>query len=127
MITSYITYNRYTALGFDILPADNAIKYLKRASKSVDVLTFGRSRARYEKLTAFQKSIIEEVTAELADFYFENEDVIDTILQNYSINGVSMSFGESWNVAIINGVAIKKDVYNLLRQSGLCNRSLLRG
>lgn len=124
MVTSYITYDGYRALGFNILPADSATKYLTRASNSISILTFGRSRARYDKLTTFQKDVIEQVTAELADFYYENEDVIDTILQNYSINGVSMSFGASWNVSIINGVAIKKDTYNLLCQSGLCNRSL---
>ena len=39
-----------------------------------------------------------------------------------SINGVSAQFGSSWNVFTDKGVAMKRDVYALLSQTGLCCR-----
>ena len=59
-----------------------------------------------------------------AEFEYDNEEIINTILQSYSVNGVSMSFGQSWNVYVENGVAIKKDIYGLLCQTGYCCRLL---
>ena len=57
-----------------------------------------------------------------AEFEYENEDEINTILSGYSINGVSAQFGSSWNVFMEKGVAMKRDVYALLSQAGLCCR-----
>ncbi len=34
-----------------------------------------------------------------ADFEWQNREIFDMMVQGYSINGVSMQFGESWNVA----------------------------
>lgn len=62
----------------------------------------------------------------MADFEYENVEVLQCILQNYSINGVSMSFGDSWNVKVISGVAVKTDTYEKLKQTGLCCTSLGR-
>ena len=55
-------------------------------------------------------------------FEYENEDMINTVLSSYSLNGVSMNFGSSWNLYIEDGVAIRKDLYALLEQTGLCCR-----
>lgn len=57
-----------------------------------------------------------------ADFEYENADVLETVLQSYSINGVSVQFGNSWNVFVDRGVAIKRDDYSLLCRIGLCIR-----
>lgn len=57
-----------------------------------------------------------------ADFEYENADEISTILSSYSINGVSAQFGSSWNVFTEHGVAMKRDTYALLCQTGLCCR-----
>ena len=57
-----------------------------------------------------------------AEFEYENADEIGTILSGYSINGVSAQFGSSWNVFMDKGVAMKKDVYAMLAQTGLCCR-----
>ena len=57
-----------------------------------------------------------------ADFEYENADEINNVLSSYSINGVSMSFGSSWNVFADKGVAMKRDVYTMLCQTGLCCR-----
>lgn len=120
----YIDYNEYLDMGYSIIPQDTANSYLLKASLSIDTLTFNRIKSRYDKLTDRQLEIIKYVTAELANFLFENESLLDTILQEYSINGVSMKFGSSWNVKIVNGVAIKRDLYNVLAQTGLCYRGV---
>ena len=73
-------------------------------------------------LTLFQQEVIREVVCLQADFEHENEEVIETVLSSYSINGTSMQFTQSWNVYADKGVAMKKDTYALLSQTGLCCR-----
>lgn len=104
-----------------MIPADEVGKYLKQASRHIDSLTYNRIVGRgFSKLTEFQREIIKEVCCMQAEFEYENEDEINTILSNYSINGVSAQFGKSWNVYTDKGVAIKRDVYAILEQTGLC-------
>lgn len=106
--------------GGTCVPEDEVPRALKKASRHVDILTFGRIVGRgFPGLTAFQQDIIKEVCCEMADFEHENADMIDSILQSYSINGVSMSFGDSWNVMLQNGIAIRRDTYAKLRGTGL--------
>ena len=62
----------------------------------------------------------------IADFEYDNEDAIQSALQSYSINGVSMAFGDAWNVKIQNGVAIRRDTYSKLLQTGLCSLTVGR-
>jgi len=98
---------------------------LRTASRHVDALTFNRIvSAGYGNLTDFQQEIIKEVVCRQANFETENADLISSVLDSYSINGVSMSFGQSWNVAVENGVAMQKETYELLKQTGLCCRVL---
>ena len=100
-------------------------KYLISASRHIDSLTFNRIVAKgFENLTEFQQEIIKTVCFDMANFDCENEDLINSVLQSYSINGVSMQFGSSWNIAVVNGVAIRRDTYNLLMQMGLCYRGV---
>ena len=104
---------------------ENIEKYLISASRHIDSLTFNRIVAKgFENLTEFQQGIIKTVCFDMANFECENEDLINSVLQSYSINGVSMQFGSSWNIAVVNGVAIRRDTYNLLMQTGLCYRGL---
>ena len=116
-----------TAEDFAILyPDAEAISgdALRQASRHVDSLTFNRIvAAGFSNLTEFQQDIIKEVVCRQALFERENADLIESVLSAYSINGVSMSWnGESWNVYSQDGIAIRKDVYALLRQTGLCCR-----
>lgn len=60
----------------------------------------------------------------MAEFEYENADVINSVLQSYSINGVTMNFGNSWNVNVENGIAVRWDVYEKLATTGLCSRTL---
>lgn len=100
-------------------------KYLKRACLDIDTLTFNRIVARgFDNLTTFQKNIIKGVICEHAEFLFENSDLLESVLSSYSINGVSMSFGNSENVKIIDGVVIKQSLYRHLLQTGLTCRNM---
>lgn len=97
--------------------------HLRQASRHIDTLTYNRIVGRgISNLTEFQQEIIREVVCLQAEFECENEDEINTILSSYSINGVSAQFGSSWNIFTDKGVAMKRDVYALLCQTGLCCR-----
>ena len=96
---------------------------LRQASRHIDSLTYNRIVGRgFSNLTAFQQDVIQDVVCQQADFEYENVDEINTILQGYSINGVSAQFGSSWNLFTDKGIAMKRDVYALLSQTGLCCR-----
>ena len=120
----YVTPEYYQKeYGGSIVPEDGLKKALRQASRHIDSLTYNRIVGRgISALTEFQQDIIREVVCQQADFETENEDEINTILQSYSINGVSAQFGSSWNVFTDKGVAMKRDVYALLCQTGLCCR-----
>ena len=106
-----------------IVPEDKILKALRQASRHIDSLTFNRIVGQgFSNLSRFQQELIREVTCQQADFETENADEIDTILKSYAINGVSAQFGSSWNVITEQGVAMKRDVYALLCQTGLCCR-----
>lgn len=123
----YVIASEYKDAGYEIILDDELEKRLKQASRHIDSLTFNRIIAKgFDNLTSFQQEIVKECTCELANFEYENEDVIQSVLQNYSINGVSMSFGSSWNVMVQNGVAIMRTTYAKLMQTGLCSLSLGR-
>lgn len=112
------TYYKENYLG--TLDTEDLAKRLKEASQQVDMLTFNRIRGKgFDNLTPFQQSIIREVICQHVGFVYENQDMIDSVLQSYSINGVSMSFGQSWNIEVMNGVAMKRSTYELLKQTGL--------
>ncbi len=123
MYQPYVSKSEYNQYGSGSIPQKELEKALRQASRHIDSLTYNRIVGRgFSNLTEFQKEIIQEVCCLQADFEHENADEMDTILSGYSINGVSAQFGESWNVYIQNGVAMKKDVYELLCQTGLCCR-----
>ena len=106
-----------------VIPDGDLERVLRQASRHIDSLTFNRIvAAGFDHMTAFQQETIKEVVCMQADFEYENADEINTILSSYSINGVSAQFGSSWNVFMEKGMAMKRDVYSLLMQTGLCCR-----
>ena len=119
---SYVTPDYYTdTYDGSVIPEDELERALKQASRHIDSLTYNRIVGRgFSSLTEYQQEIIREVVCMQADFEVENADEINSILSSYSINGVSAQFGSSWNIFMDKGVAMKRDVYALLAQTGLC-------
>lgn len=114
----YLTVYKGTAI-----PEEELEKALRQASRHIDSLTFNRIVGYgFQGLTGFQQELIRDVVCQQAEFEYENADEINTVLSGYSINGVSVQFGNSWNVFLEKGVAMKRDVYALLCQTGLCCR-----
>lgn len=120
----YVTkdYYKETYKGSTV-PEDEMESVLRQASRHIDSLTYNRIVGQgFSNLTEFQQEVIQEVICLQADFECENADEISTILSNYSLNGASVSFGSSWNVFTDKGIAMMRDVYALLSQTGLCCR-----
>ena len=120
----YVTPEYYTGThGGTLIDKADLEKTLRTASRHIDSLTYNRIASQgFSNLTDFQQEVIREVVCQQADFETENADEINTILSSYSINGVSAQFGSSWNIFMDKGVAMKRDVYSLLCQTGLCCR-----
>lgn len=118
----YVTPDYYkNTYNGSIIPEEDLEKVLRTASRHIDSLTYNRIVGRgFSNLTDFQQDVIREVVCQQTDFEYENADEISTVLQGYSINGVSAQFGSSWNVFTGKGVAMRRDVYALLSQTGLC-------
>lgn len=89
-----------------------------KAAEHIDTLTFNRIKD-FNSLTEFQQRIIRRVHNRLTAYERENEDILDSQVQSYSLNGVSMSFG-SQGVKNVCGVAIPSELYSLLVLTGLC-------
>ena len=121
-MAAYVTESYYiSTYGGRTVPEEDLRSALHQASRPIDSLTYNRIVGRgFDNLTDFQKEVIQEVVCLQADFEYENADEINTVLSSYSINGVSASFGSSWNVFMDKGIAMKRDVYALLCQTGLC-------
>ena len=122
----YASFSDYTAAGYTRLAsADDPEHWLKLASRDIDTLTFNRIRARgFARLTGFQQELIQMVTCKLADFRLENDELLDSALTGYSINGVSANFGDSRNVVVARDVILPVRLYGWLQQTGLCCRRL---
>lgn len=122
-MTAYVTPQEYTTLGYDTIPAEDLERYLNDASRNIDTLTFNRIVARgFDRLTDFQQEIVQDVVCRQANFLYENADAIASILDSYSINSVSMTFGSGFNVSVAEGVPVQNTVYSILKQTGLCWR-----
>ena len=123
MYTPYVSAEEYTEMGYSVIPSESVDKYLVDASRQIDTLTFNRIVAKgFDNLTEFQQDIVKEVVCKQADFIYENKDAIESILDSYSINGVSMRFGTGFNVVMECGLPTQHTVYSLLEQTGLCCR-----
>lgn len=123
MYTPYVTADEYAEMGYADIPSDDATRLLTNASRNVDTLTFNRIVAKgFDNLTEFQKDIIKQVVCEQANFLYENADAIASVLDSYSINGVSMRFGTGFNIIMEGGLPIQSTTYSLLQQTGLCCR-----
>lgn len=122
----YADYEYYSVEYCGKMPQEEAISALRQACRHIDTLTYNRIIGRgFERLTAFQQGVIKEVACMMADFEHNNTDMINSLVNSYSINGASISFnGEGANYKLVNGVVVQRDVYAFLAQTGLCCASL---
>lgn len=123
MYEPYVTPEYYKDQYGGSLPEEGLTSALKKASRHIDSLTYNRIVGQgFSCLSRWQQEIVREVVCAQVDFEAENAELIESVLSGYSINGVSMQFGQSWNVYADKGVAIRRDNYSLLSQTGLCCR-----
>lgn len=96
------------------------------ASRHIDSLTFNRIIGKgYDNLTDFQKELLDLACAKQAEFEYDNADMLQNVLTSYSINGVSVNLDLNGNNLVVqNGVVMQRSTYELLKQTGLCSRSL---
>ena len=122
----YADYEYYSVDYYGQMPQEEATSALKQACRHIDALTYNRIKGRgFENLTEFQQGIIRETACMMADFEHNNADMINSLVNSYSINGASISFGgEGANYQLVNGVVIQRDTYAYLCQTGLCCRSM---
>lgn len=122
-MAAYVTESYYiNTYGGRTVPEENLKSALHQASRHIDSLTYNRIVGRgFSNLTAYQQDLIREVICQQAEFEYEYRDEINSALSSYSINGVSVQFAENtWNVFSTKGVAMRRDVYAMLCQTGLC-------
>ena len=96
-------------------------EYAIKAAEHIDILTFNRIKD-FNSLTEFQQRTITRVHEKLTEFERDNEDVLGSQLQSYSINGVSMSV-EANSLKKVCGVAIPSELYSQLVSTGLADYS----
>lgn len=121
MYEPYVTPEYYKNQYGGSLSEEGLAAALKKASRHIDSLTYNRIVGQgFSGLSGWQQEIVREVVCAQVDFEAENAELIESVLSGYSINGVSMQFGQGWNVYTDKGVAIQRDNYALLSQTGLC-------
>ncbi|WP_040333576.1 head-tail connector protein [Bulleidia extructa] len=106
-----------------ILTDDNADRYLSIASRQVNTICRGQIEGMgFDNLSPFRKSSIQEVICRQAEFLYQNESMLETYLNSYAINGVVMQFGQAWNLHVEDGIAMHRELYQVLLRTGLCYR-----
>ena len=120
----YVSYTYYRdTYGGVLLTDENADRYLKQASRQVNTICRGRIEGMgFDSLSPFRKSSIQDVICRQAEFLYQNESMLETYLSSYAINGVSMQFGQAWNLHVEDGIAMPKELYQVLLRTGLCYR-----
>lgn len=122
----YADFEYYSQTYRGEMPQEEAVKALKQASRHINSLTFNRIVGKgFENLTTFQQGIIKECVCMMADFESANGDMINSLINSYSINGASIAFGgEGANYALVGGIIVQRDTYSYLEQTGLTSRNL---
>lgn len=94
---------------------------VRKASRIIDTLTYNRIVGTgFENLSPYQQETIIECCCEIVQFYDDNVDILNSIMNSYSINGVSMQFQTNDNVCRKNGCVLRTNTYGRLMSTGLC-------
>lgn len=124
-MASYVTQEDCVKLGeVELLEWPNAERLLEQASDQVDAACFGRiQRIGFAKLTQFQQDKIKKAVCLHAAFLQSYGQALESPLESYGINGVSMSFASD-RVVRQGGAVVSREVYSLLLQTGLAQRGV---
>lgn len=119
---SYVDYDYYVnTYSGSVITVEASEKSFLEASNAVDSLTYCRIVSRgFDNLTDFQKGIVQYVVCKLAEWQYENSDIISSPYSSYSINGVSVNITTGANLRLINGILIPIAIYSELVKTGLC-------
>ena len=123
-LETYVEETYYTETYGGELSGSELTRRLYEASRHIDSLTYNRIVSTgFDNLTEFQQEVIRRTCCQLADFEAENEDLLESFLNSYSINGVSMGMDAgSWNLQVAGGIALPGKLFEFLKQTGLCYR-----
>lgn len=114
-------YNLFPESG---IPESEIQNNLEAASVDIDALTFNRiSKCGFDNLTEFQKEKIMRGVCRHTQFRFDNDELIDSVISSYSLNGASVTI-DTGKIVNYNGVITSAYVFSELSQSGLCCRRL---
>lgn len=116
----YADWAYYTGEYGGTAPELEIVPKLRAANDACDALTFSRIRAiGWEKLTEYQQDAVRRACCMQADFLYENADAVESSMSRYSINGVTMEFGNPSLYQMCNGVPVSNAALALLKQTGL--------
>ncbi len=119
-MSAYATEQDCIRFGLEQLPEP----LLERASDQVDAACFGRIRQKgFDKLPQFQRETIKKAVCLHAAFLQSYGQALESPLDSYGINGVSMSFAAD-RVVRQGGAVVSGEVYSLLLQTGLAQRGV---
>ena len=109
----------------ELLAQPELTDLLSRACDQVDAICFGRIQScGMDQLTTRQQEKVKKAVCLHAAFLRAYGDALESPLESYGINGVSMSFAAD-RVIKQGGTTTSPEVYSLLLQSGLACRRLM--
>lgn len=120
----WVTIADYYNAGFSLIEDGEQLnKYLKRAQRTINLITYNRiDSIGFENISSYEYEIIEECLFEQAEFLYENEEIISSILSKFSINSVSMELNPAdWKINVDKGYVIPNSILNKLQTLRFCS------
>lgn len=119
---AYADYAYYTGTYGGEAEYEEIMPLLEAASDNIDALTFNRIEAiGFDKLKPFQQEKVQRACCLQADFLLDNAEAIESAVESYAINGVSMTFGNPSLYSVVGGVPVRNSALSLLRATGLAS------
>ena len=116
----------YGVYGGNVLPPDDsAVKILNRAFRQINIIC--RNRLKNGEIDTYDEEVqntVKTIICEQADFNVKNDDLINSALERYTINGVTIEYATNSQISNINGVLINSALYDELNLTGLTYRGL---
>lgn len=104
---------------------DSGVKALDKAFRQINIICQNRLKnGAVEELSDEAQLTVKKIICEHAEFNYTNDDLINSALKKYTINGVSIEFETNLQIANIGGVYIQKTLYSELSMFGLTYRGI---